>query len=90
MSYSCVDFTDDILGTLGIQEPEESQDSPEQQAELAIKEIFRRERVADDLLAALEAAEGVIDWALDNGAHPGARAVHALALAAIAKAKGRT
>lgn len=29
-------------------------------------------------LHVLRAAEGVIDWALDNGAHPGARAVHEL------------
>ena len=43
---------------------------------------------APDLLAALEAAEGVVDWALSNDAHPGVRAVHRMVLDALAKAKG--
>ena len=40
-----------------------------------------------ELLAALEAAEGVIDWALDNDAHPGVRAVHRMVLDALTEAR---
>lgn len=45
---------------------------------------------APELLAALEVAEGVVDWALSNGAHPGVRAAHLMILAAINKAKGES
>lgn len=38
------------------------------------------------LLTALQAAEGIVDWALDNGANPGARAVLRMVQTAIAKA----
>jgi hypothetical protein len=41
---------------------------------------------APDLLAALEAAEGVVHWARDQGAD--IRAVHKMILAALAKARG--
>jgi hypothetical protein len=41
MSYSCTDFTDSILETLGITVPEEFRDSPEDQAALARAEIIR-------------------------------------------------
>ena len=41
-----------------------------------------------DLLAALEVAEGIVDWALSNDADPGVRAAHRMICAAIAKARG--
>jgi hypothetical protein len=41
MTYSCVDFTDSILNALGIVVPLESQDCPEDQANLAVTEIRR-------------------------------------------------
>ena len=40
------------------------------------------------LVEALKACEGVVEWALENGAHPGARAIHAQATAALAAAEG--
>lgn len=39
MTYSCSDFTDDILRALNIDVPEESYDSPSDQADMAIAEI---------------------------------------------------
>ena len=41
MTYSCSDFTDDILNALCIEVPEESQDNPSDQADLAFAEIER-------------------------------------------------
>lgn len=38
-----------------------------------------------DSIEILKMAEGVIDWALDNGAHPGVREIHKLVLGEIAK-----
>jgi hypothetical protein len=42
---------------------------------------------APQMLDALEAAEGVLDWAIDNGAHPGALAVWRFVKKAIDAAK---
>ena len=77
MSYSCVDFVDDVIGTLGVDAPD---DDPEEQVEIVIKEILRRERVTADLLAALEVMVS----------HQGARngPDYDAARAAIAKARG--
>lgn len=41
MSYSCSDFTDSILEALKITVPEEYRDSPQDQAALALCEIYR-------------------------------------------------
>lgn len=41
MSYSCCDFTDDILDALHVDVPEESCDSPSDQADLALAAITR-------------------------------------------------
>lgn len=41
MTYSCSDFTDDILNALGIVVPEEAHDDPRAQFELALTEIAR-------------------------------------------------
>ncbi len=46
MSYSCTDFTDSILDALGIDVPEESWDSPSDQADLALAEIQRLQKAA--------------------------------------------
>lgn len=46
MSYSCTDFVDSILDALGVEVPEESWDSPADQADLAIAEIERLQRAA--------------------------------------------
>lgn len=45
MTYSCSDFTDSILGALGIEVPEASQDSPADQAALALAEIERLQKI---------------------------------------------
>ena len=39
MSYSCSDFTDDILTALHIDVPEEDCDSPSKQADMALDKI---------------------------------------------------
>jgi hypothetical protein len=39
---------------------------------------------------ALEAALGVVEWALDNGANPGVTAVYKMGQAALAKSWGET
>jgi len=41
MTYSCTDFTDDILDALKIDVPDEDNDSPSAQADLALAEIKR-------------------------------------------------
>ena len=45
MSYSCTDFTDSVLDALKINVPEESEDSPSDQADLALEEIQRLQRI---------------------------------------------
>jgi hypothetical protein len=45
MTYSCSDFTDSILEALDIDVPDESADSPSDQADLALEEIDRLHRV---------------------------------------------
>ena len=62
MSYSCTDFTDSILDALGIEVPEESWDSPSDQADLALAEIDRRsltDRELATVLAALRYWQGI-------------------------------
>jgi hypothetical protein len=44
MSYSCTDFTDDILNALKIEVPDEAEDSPSDQADLALAEIERLQK----------------------------------------------
>jgi len=41
MTYSCCDFTDDILNALEVNVPLESADNPSKQADLALAEIER-------------------------------------------------
>lgn len=41
MTYSCSDFTDDILEALAINVPDEHLDNPSRQADLAFDEIVR-------------------------------------------------
>jgi hypothetical protein len=53
MSYSCSDFTDSILEALKIEVPEEAADSPSDQADLALVEIERLQRIDKDLSYAL-------------------------------------
>ncbi|WP_316196648.1 hypothetical protein [Bradyrhizobium sp. SZCCHNS3053] len=71
MTYSCTDFTDDILDALGIQVPQQFNDSPSDQADLALAEIERLqsiEKVIRDnlttVIAALQQTE-LVDH--DNG-----------------------
>jgi hypothetical protein len=45
MTYSCADFTDEILRELEIEVPEECRDYPEEQASLACSEIARLQAV---------------------------------------------
>ena len=52
MSYSCSDFTDSILDALGIEVPEESWDSPSDQADRALAEIERLQAAAAASVAA--------------------------------------
>lgn len=58
MSYSCSDFTDSIIDALGVDIPDESQDSPSDQADICLEEIgaligFRQD-VFEALVAVLE------------------------------------
>lgn len=46
MSYSCSDFVDDILEKLGIEVPDEDQDNPSAQADLAMARISELQRLA--------------------------------------------
>lgn len=46
MTYSCSDFTDSILDALGIDLPEESWEDPSAQADMALEEIERLQRLA--------------------------------------------
>lgn len=48
MSYSCTDFTDDILDALGIVVPDESLECPDDQAALALAEINRMKQLIED------------------------------------------
>jgi hypothetical protein len=45
MTYSCTDFTDAVLEALGVDVPQESEDSPSDQADLALAEIERLKRI---------------------------------------------
>jgi hypothetical protein len=45
MTYSCSDFTDDILDKLGIVVPEADRDNPAAQAGLALAEIIRLQAI---------------------------------------------
>ncbi len=49
MSYSCCDFTDDILNALNVDVPDEDCDSPSAQADLALAEIERLQAIERDL-----------------------------------------
>lgn len=53
MTYSCSDFTDTILDALNIRVPDESLDSPSDQADLCLDVIARMERIE-------KAARGVV------------------------------
>lgn len=80
MAYSCSDFVDTILDALGIVVPEESQDSPSDQADLALAAINRRHALTDDeaeLVRAFREGQGSVlrfigkrapppQWALDG------------------------
>ncbi|MBR0998793.1 hypothetical protein ABIF65_003724 [Bradyrhizobium japonicum] len=57
MTYSCSDFTDSILDALKIEVPDESNDSPSDQADLALSEIERLQQ-RDGQLKLLETAPG--------------------------------
>lgn len=45
MTYSCSDFTDSIIDALNIEVPDESSDSPSDQADLALAEIDRLQNI---------------------------------------------
>lgn len=47
MTYSCSDFTDDILNALGVNVPDEWADEPGEQANLALGEIERLRTLAN-------------------------------------------
>jgi len=53
MSYSCADFTDSILEALSVDVPDESRDSPSDQADLALAEIERLQRIEKELCHAI-------------------------------------
>ncbi|SHH04794.1 hypothetical protein [Bradyrhizobium erythrophlei] len=64
MTYSCVDFTDNILNALGITVPEEHRDNTEHQADLACSEIWRlqkRDAVCDKLVSMLDSIHTIMD-----------------------------
>jgi hypothetical protein len=64
MSYSCVDFTDSILDALGVVVPLESQDCPEDQANIAVTEIDRLQKSAamcGKLIAMLDRVHQILD-----------------------------
>jgi hypothetical protein len=46
LTYSCTDFTDDILNALEVDVPEEDYDNPSKQADLALAEIERLQDLA--------------------------------------------
>ncbi len=82
MSYSCTDFVDSILDALGVEVPEESWDSPADQADLAIAEIERLQRAApaagatpaSNARAALAHLRTARDLLAKGAAHPRPRA----------------
>lgn len=54
MTYSCSDFTDSVIEALGLEIPEESNDSPSDQFELAIIDINRLQRFAVQTVLAVQ------------------------------------
>lgn len=66
MSYSCCDFVDTILDALGIVVPEESQESPSDQADLALGAIERlrmtRPPEAEAFADLYEALDGLLKF----------------------------
>lgn len=61
MSYSCTDFTDDILTALNIEVPKGHWDNPSAQADLALEAI---KALKDELRLLQQAAQHVcwFDW----------------------------
>lgn len=51
MTYSCSDFTDDIIDALGVDIPDESNDSPSDQADICLEAIARMESARKTLQA---------------------------------------
>ncbi len=54
MTYSCVDFTDDILKALNIEVPERSWDNPYDQANLSLGAIYRLKAIETAAKSLLE------------------------------------
>lgn len=71
MAYSCSDFTDSIIEALGITIPDESNDSPEDQAALAVAEIERLQRAEHEARSALAALKPMLlaDVGANGGLH---------------------
>jgi hypothetical protein len=49
MSYSCIDFVDSILDALGIELDDQDLDNPSAQADLALAEIERLQKIESGL-----------------------------------------
>jgi len=60
MSYSCSDFTDDILEALQITVPEKDYESPSAQADLALAEIERLQRNDTRKILLIDALRGLV------------------------------
>lgn len=74
MSYSCCDFVDTILDALGIVVPEESWESPGDQADFALEVIERREL----------ALKALLDWGREHTSPRDPNSPHALLVEAAA------
>lgn len=79
MSFSCVDFTDEVLSALEVEVPEQNLDDPAGQCALALAEIKR--------LQDLEAARQLAD---DNGGIWGEHPLHKVADWQLEVANGDT
>ena len=62
MSYSCSDFTDSILEALAVEIPNESNDSPSDQADIALEEIERLQRFEKETRHALAVFDDEEDY----------------------------
>jgi hypothetical protein len=69
MTYSCTDFTDDILNALRIEVPRAAWDFPEAQVDLATAEIERLRALAGLAAQAKTALEKLIEWDALVGNH---------------------
>jgi len=89
MSYSCVDFTDDVLNALKIEVPEKDRDNPSGQADLAMAEIERLQKAESVLRPLIEYAQRFADIN-DEPADGDCRSAIVAAESALAAANTKT